>query len=72
MTTAWELTTLALRLWLFGFLVACVVSLSDFVFRRPHGLRRLLSRLALGLIWPLALVSSEGRRTLFGNFRGAA
>jgi len=71
MTTAWELTTLALRLWLFGFLVASVVSLSDFIFRRPHGFGRLLNRLTLGLIWPLALASSEGRRALLGSFRGA-
>ena len=72
MTTAWELTTIALRLWLFGLLVASVVSLSDFVFRRPHGLELLLRRLALGLIWPLAIASSEGRRQLMGKFRGVA
>jgi hypothetical protein len=70
MTTAWELTTIALRLWLFGLLVVTVVSLSDFVFRRPHGLQLLLKRLALGLIWPLALASAQGRRALLGKFRG--
>jgi hypothetical protein len=70
MTTAWELTTIALRLWLFGLLVATVVSLSDFVFRRPHGFKLLLKRLAMGLIWPLALASAQGRRALLGNFRG--
>ena len=72
MTTAWELTTIALRLWLFGLLVASIASLSDFVFRRPHGLELLLRRLALGLIWPLAIASSEGRRRLMGKFRGVA
>jgi hypothetical protein len=72
MRPAWELTTIALRLWLFGLLVVTVVSLSDFVFRRPHGLKLLLRRLALGLVWPLALVSGEGRRALFGKFRGVA
>ena len=71
MMTAWEVTTLVLRLWLFGFLVASIVSLSDFVFRRPHGFAVLLRRLALGLIWPFALASSSGRRALLGNFRGA-
>jgi len=72
MTTAWELTTIALRLWLFGLLVASIVSLSDFVFRRPHGFELLLKRLAMGLIWPLAIASSEGRRMLLGKFRGVA
>jgi len=72
MTTAWELTTIALRLWLFGLLVVSVLSLSDFVFRRPHGFKLLVRRLALGLIWPLAIVSSEGRRKLMGRFRGVA
>jgi hypothetical protein len=72
MRTAWELTTIVLRLWLFGLIVVTIISLSDFVFRRPHGLDLLLRRLAVGLVWPLALVTSAGRRVLFGNFRGIA
>jgi hypothetical protein len=70
MTPAWEVTTIALRVWLFGLLVVSFVSLSDFVFRRPHSVRVLLKRLATGLIWPLALASSEGRNALLGRFRG--
>ncbi len=72
MTPVWEFTTIALRLWLVGLLIVSVVSVSDFVFRRPHGWQLLLKRLAVGLVWPLALVSSEGRRALFGRFRGIA
>jgi hypothetical protein len=72
MTAAWELTTIALRIWVFGVLVVSVIAVSDFVFRRPHGLRLLLRRLALGLVWPLAIASSEGRRQLAGKFRGVA
>ena len=72
MRTAWELTTIVLRLWLFGLIVVSIVSLSDFIFRRPHGLGLLAKRLAMGLIWPLALVSTAGRRVLFGKFRGIA
>jgi hypothetical protein len=72
MKTAWELTTIALRVWLFGLLLISFVSLSDFVFRRPHGFDLLVKRLAMGLIWPLALLSSAGRRVLFGKFRGLA
>lgn len=72
MRSAWEFTTIALRLWLFGLLVASFVSLSDFMFRRPHGFALLLKRLALGLVWPLALLSSAGRRALTGRFGGVA
>jgi hypothetical protein len=72
MKPAWELTTLALRLWLFGLLVISFISLSDFVFRRPHGVGLLARRLGLGLIWPLALLSSAGRRALMGKFGGVA
>ena len=72
MRSAWEFTTIALRLWLFGLLVASFVSLSDFVFRRPHGVALLFRRLALGLVWPLALLSAAGRRALMGKFGGVA
>jgi len=72
MKTAWELTTIALRVWLFGLLLISFVSLSDFLFRRPHGVDLLGKRLAMGLLWPLALLSSAGRRVLFGKFRGLA
>ena len=72
MRAVWELTTIALRLWLFGLLVVTVISLSDFVFRRPHGLALLGKRLAMGLVWPLALFSAAGRRALMGKFGGVA
>jgi hypothetical protein len=72
MKPVWELTTLALRLWLFGLLLITFISLSDFVFRRPHGVGLLGKRLGMGLIWPLALLSSAGRRALMGKFGGVA
>ncbi len=72
MGAAWEITTVVLRLWVLGLIVVSVISISDFIFRRPHGFALLLKRLAVGLIWPLALVSSAGRRALMGRFRGIA
>jgi len=72
MRAAWEITTVLLRLWLFGLIVVSLVSLSDFLFRRPHGGTVLLQRLAMGLVWPLALLSAAGRRVLFGKLRGLA
>jgi hypothetical protein len=70
MRAAYELTVWFLRLWLAGFVVIVIVAVSDFVFRRPHGLRLLWRRLALSVIWPLAIASSQGRAALFGRFKG--
>jgi hypothetical protein len=67
---AYELTVLFLRLWLLGAILMVVISLSDFVFRRPHGVRLLLRRLVLSAVWPLALASSQGRAALFGRLKG--
>jgi len=67
---AYELTVLFLRLWLLGAVILAVISLSDFVFRRPHGPALLVRRLGVCLIWPLALVSSQGRATLRGRLKG--
>jgi len=44
---AYELTVLSLRLWLLGTVILAVISISDFVFRRPHGAALLLRRLAM-------------------------
>jgi hypothetical protein len=68
--TAYELTVLFLRLWLLGAAVLAVISLSDFVFRRPHGPGLLLRRLGMCVVWPLALASSQGRAALRGRLRG--
>jgi hypothetical protein len=67
---AYELTVLFLRVWLLGAALLAVISLSDFVFRRPHGVRLLLFRLAMSAVWPLALASSQGRAALFGRLKG--
>lgn len=71
MKAAYELTVLFLRLWLLGAILMAVFSLSDFVFRRPHGVRLLLRRLVMSAVWPLALASSQGRAALFGRLKGA-
>jgi hypothetical protein len=70
MRASWEITTIVLRIWVAGALLFLVVALSDFVFRRPHSARVLLTRIIVGLLWPLALFSSRGRSTLFGKFTG--
>jgi hypothetical protein len=70
MKAAYELTVLFLRLWLMGAIIIAFVSVSAFVFRRPHGVKLLLLRLAMSIVWPLALLSSQGRAALFGKFKG--
>jgi hypothetical protein len=67
MRAAYTLTVLFLRLWLLVAFLIAVYSLSDFVFRRPHGYRVLLHRLALCVVWPLALASAKGRDVLRGG-----
>lgn len=71
MTPAWVLTTIFLRVWLAGLLVLGFLSLSDFVFRRPHRISLLGKRLAMSLVWPLAIVSAAGRRALLASFWGS-
>ena len=70
MKAAYELTVLFLRVWSVGIIVIAVVSASDFLFRRPHSAKLLARRIALSLVWPLALASSQGRAALFGRLRG--
>ena len=70
MNAAYELTVLFLRLWLLGAVILAVISLSDFVFRRPHGPGLLVRRLGMCLVWPLALMSSQGRAALRGRLKG--
>jgi hypothetical protein len=71
MTPAWVLTTIFLRVWLVGLLLLSFLSVSDFVFRRPHRISLLGKRLVVGLVWPLALLSAAGRRTLLASFVGS-
>jgi hypothetical protein len=70
MPPVWVLTTIGLRVWLAVLLFLSVAALSDFIFRKPHHLGVLGKRLAMGLVWPLALISAAGRRALFGAFIG--
>jgi hypothetical protein len=70
MKASWEITTIILRIWVAGALLFLVIAVSDFVFRRPHRAGTLFTRIIVGLLWPLALFSSQGRSTLFGKFTG--
>jgi hypothetical protein len=70
MPPVWVLTTIGLRIWLAGVLLVSLLALSDFIFRKPHTLSVLVRRLAMALVWPLAIISAAGRRALFGAFIG--
>jgi hypothetical protein len=69
MVPVWVVTTIFLRIWLIGLMAVIVLSVSDFVFRRPHHLGMLVKRVATGLVWPLALVTPAGRHALVTSFR---
>jgi hypothetical protein len=69
MRAGYVLTVLFLRLWLLVAFLIAVYSLSDFAFRRPHSFRVLLHRLALCVVWPLALASAKGRDVLWGGLK---
>jgi hypothetical protein len=62
-------TTVFLRIWLIGLMLVALLSLSDFVFRKPHRLGVLAKRVMTALVWPLALVTPAGRHALFTSFK---
>jgi hypothetical protein len=72
MMPVWMVTTIFLRIWLIGLMLVILLSLSDFVFRKPHRLGLLGKRLATGLVWPLAAVTPAGRQALFASARSTS
>jgi hypothetical protein len=54
-------------IWIFGFIVLALVALSSFLYSteaEPERTRRLLTRIRMSLIWPIALMSPAGRARL--------
>jgi hypothetical protein len=49
--------------------VLAVIALGDLVFSPAHSLRAFAKRLLLSALWPLALFTDAGRKTLFRGFR---
>jgi hypothetical protein len=68
MVPVWVVTTIFLRIWLVGLMLVLLLSLSDFVFRKPHHLGMLGKRIVTGLIWPLAIVTPAGWHALITSF----
>ena len=61
------LLRLAFVIWIFGFVVLTLVSLSSYLYStepEPDRTRRLQGRLRVTLMWPIALLSSAGRARL--------
>jgi hypothetical protein len=57
----------AVVIWIFGFIVLTLVALSSFLYSteaEPERTRRLLTRIRMSLIWPIALMSPAGRARL--------
>ena len=54
-------------IWIFGFIVLAASATSSFMFSseaQPMRERRWLSRLRMSLMWPIALLSANGRARL--------
>jgi hypothetical protein len=54
-------------IWIFGFIILALVALSSYLYSSepdPDRTRRLLTRVRMSLMWPIALMSSAGRARL--------
>ena len=61
------LLRLAAVIWIFGFIVLALVALSSYLYSteaEPDRTGRLLTRIRMSLIWPIALMSPAGRARL--------
>jgi hypothetical protein len=63
--------------WVIGFIMLAFLSLSRFIFDAPvEGLEKysrfglLIRRLGVALIWPIAMISGGGRRTILYIMKG--
>ena len=53
--------------WIFGFIVLALAATSSYLYstaNQPERSQRWLSRLRMALIWPIALLSADGRARL--------
>ena len=61
------LLRLAAVIWIAGFLLLALIALSSFLYSteaQPERTRRMQTRVRMALIWPIALMSSDGRARL--------
>jgi hypothetical protein len=63
--------------WVVGIIILTILALSGLIFDAPavgmetySPMRLFISRMGVILIWPLALISAGGRRTLFTMMKG--
>ena len=61
------LLRLAAVIWIFGFILLALISLSTYLYSteaEPDRTRRVQTRVRMALMWPIALMSSAGRARL--------
>ncbi len=64
---AFALLRLVGVIWIFGFIVLAAMATSSYIYSSEDQARRTqrwLTRLRMSLVWPLALLSSDGRARL--------
>jgi hypothetical protein len=67
--TSYLIFTLALRVWLAVAILLAMIAVGELVFSPDHSFTGFAKRLLLSALWPLALFTAAGRRTLFRGFR---
>jgi hypothetical protein len=61
------LLRLILIVWIFGFILLALIAVSSFLYSNeaePARMQRMLTRVRMSLMWPVALMSAAGRARL--------
>jgi hypothetical protein len=67
--TSYLIFTSALRVWLAIAILLAIIAVGDLVFSPEHSFTAFAKRLLLSALWPLALFTAAGRKTLLRGFR---
>ena len=63
--------TTVLRVWMAVSILLVLVCVGDLLFASGHSFKSFAKRLLLAFVWPLALFSDAGRKSLFKGFRSS-
>ena len=69
--TSYLVFTTMLRVWMAVFILLVLVCVADLIFASGHSFKSFAKRLLLSFVWPLALFSDAGRKSLFKGFRSS-
>lgn len=67
--TSYLIFTSALRVWLAVAILLAMIAVAELLFSPDHSFTGFAKRLLLSALWPLALFTAAGRKTLSRGFR---